>query len=58
MTSVFQFSGGCTSRRFVSNSWATCITCDKPLQTFLNEKGKLDLKEMTQAANNYVEERG
>jgi len=30
------------------------ITCDKPLQTFLKEKGKLDLKEMTQVADNYV----
>ena len=28
------------------------VTCDKPLQTFLNEKGKLNLKEMTQAVHN------
>jgi len=31
------------------------ITCDKSLQIFLREKGKLSLKEMTQTANNYVE---
>ena len=34
------------------------ITCDKPLQTFLKEKGKLNLKEMTQAVDNYVEAHG
>jgi len=34
------------------------ITCDKPLQTFLKEKGKLNLTEMTQAAENYVEVHG
>ena len=34
------------------------ITCDKPLQTFLEEKGKLSLKEMTQTADNYVEAHG
>jgi len=34
------------------------ITCHKPLQTFLKEKGKLNLKEMTQAVDNYVEARG
>jgi len=34
------------------------ITCDKPLQTFLKEKVKLNLKEMTQAANNYVKVHG
>jgi len=34
------------------------ITCDKPLQTFLKEKGKLNLKEMTQAVDNYAEAHG
>jgi len=34
------------------------ITCDKPLQTFFKEKGKLNLKEMTQAVDNYVEAHG
>ena len=34
------------------------ITCDKSLQTFFKEMGKLDLKEMTQAANSYVEVHG
>jgi len=34
------------------------ITCDKPLQTFSKEKGKLNLKEMTQAVDNYVEAHG
>jgi len=34
------------------------ITCDKPLQTFLREKGKLTLKEMTQAVDNYAEAHG
>jgi len=34
------------------------ITCDKTLQTFLKEKGKLNMKEMTQAADNYVEVHG
>ena len=34
------------------------VTCDKPLQTFLKEKGKLNLKEMTQAVDNYVEAHG
>jgi len=34
------------------------ITCDKPLQTFLKEKGKLSQKEMTQAIDNYVEAHG
>jgi len=33
-------------------------TCDKPLQTFLKERGKLNLKEMTQTADNYVEAHG
>ena len=33
------------------------ITCDKPLQ-FLKERGKLNLKEMTQAVDNYVEAHG
>jgi len=30
------------------------ITCDKSLQTFLKEKGKMTLKEMSQAAANYI----
>jgi len=30
------------------------ITCDKPLQTFLKEKGKMTLKEMSQVAANYI----
>jgi len=34
------------------------ITCDKPLQTFLKEKRKVNLKEMTQAVDNYVEAHG
>ena len=34
------------------------ITCDKPLQTFLKEKRKLNLKKMTQAVDNYVEAHG
>jgi len=34
------------------------ITCDKPILTFLKEKGKLNLKEMTQAVDNYVEVHG
>jgi len=34
------------------------ITCDRPLQIFLKEKGKLSLKEMTQAVNNYAEAYG
>jgi len=34
------------------------LTCDKPLQTFLKEKRKLNLKEMTQAVDNYVEAHG
>jgi len=34
------------------------ITCDISSQTFLNEKGKLGLKEKTQAAENYVEVHG
>jgi len=34
------------------------ITCNKPLQTLLKEKGKLYLKEITQAADNYVEAHG
>jgi len=34
------------------------ITCDKPLQTFLKEKGKLNLTEMTQGAENFVEVHG
>jgi len=34
------------------------ITCDKPLQIFLKERGKLNLKEMTQAVDNYFEAHG
>jgi len=34
------------------------VTCDKPLQTLLKEKGKLNLKEMTQAVDNYTEAHG
>ena len=34
------------------------MTCNKPLQTLLKEKEKLNLKEMTQAADNYVEAHG
>jgi len=28
------------------------ITCDKPLQIFLKERGKFNLKEMTQTVDN------
>ena len=34
------------------------ITCDKPLKTFLREKRKLNLNEMTQAVDSYVEAHG
>jgi len=34
------------------------LTCDKSLQTFLKEKGKLSLKEMTKASNDYYEAHG
>ena len=34
------------------------LTCDKSLQTFLKEKGKPNLKEMTKAANDYYEAHG
>jgi len=34
------------------------ITCDKPLQIFLKDRGKLNLKEMTQAVDNYFEAHG
>ena len=34
------------------------ITCDKPLQIFLKERVKLNLKEMTHAVDNYVEAHG
>jgi len=34
------------------------ITCSKLLQIFLKERGKLNLKEMTQAVDNYVEAHG
>jgi len=31
------------------------ITCDKPLQTFLKEKGKLSLDQMAKTAEDYIE---
>jgi len=31
------------------------LTCDKSLQIFLKEKGKLGLKEMTKVSNDYLE---
>ena len=34
------------------------LTCHKSLQTFLKEKGKLSLKEMTKASNDYYEAHG
>ena len=34
------------------------ITCDKPLQTFLKEKGKMTLKKMSQVAANYINAHG
>ena len=34
------------------------ITCDKPLRTFLKEKRKMSLKEMSQAAANYIDAHG
>ena len=34
------------------------LTCDKSLQTFLKEKGKLRLKELTKASNDYYEAHG
>jgi len=34
------------------------LTCDKSLQTFLKEKGKLSLREMTKAANYYYDAHG
>jgi len=34
------------------------LTCDKSLQTFLKEKGKLSLKETTNASNDYYEAHG
>ena len=34
------------------------ITCDRQLQTFLKEKGKLSLKEMAKAANDFYEAQG
>ena len=34
------------------------VTCDRQLQTFLKEKGKLSLKEMAKAANDFYEARG
>ena len=34
------------------------LTCDKFLQIFLKEKGKLSLKEMTKVSNDYFEAHG
>ena len=34
------------------------LTCDKSLQTFLKEKGKLSLKKMAKASNDYYEAHG
>ena len=34
------------------------VTCDRQLQTFLKEKGKLSLKEMAKAANDFYEAHG
>ena len=34
------------------------ITCDRQLQTSLKEKGKLSLKEMAKAANDFYEAHG
>jgi len=34
------------------------LTCDKALQAFLKERGKLGLKDMAKAANNYYEAYG
>ena len=34
------------------------LTCDKSLQIFLKEKGKLSLKEMTKVSNDYLEAHG
>jgi len=34
------------------------LTCDKSLQIFLKEKGKLSLKEMTKVSNDYFEAHG
>ena len=34
------------------------LTCDKALQTFLRERGKLSLKDMAKAANDYYEAHG
>ena len=34
------------------------LTCDKALQTFLKERGKLSLKDMAKAANDYYEVHG
>jgi len=34
------------------------ITCDRQLQTFLQEKGKLSLKEMVKAANDFYKAPG
>jgi len=34
------------------------LMCDKALQTFLKEKGKLSLKDMAKAANDYYKAHG
>ena len=34
------------------------LTCDKSLQIFLKEKGKLSLKEMTKVSNDYFKAHG
>jgi len=34
------------------------VTCDRRLQTFLKEKGKLSLKEMPKASNDFYEAHG
>ena len=34
------------------------LTCDKSMQIFLKEKGKLSLKEMTKVSNDYLEAHG
>ena len=34
------------------------LTCDKSLQTFLKKKGKLNLKDMCKASNDYYDAHG
>ena len=45
-------------RQEVIKMWKTKMTCDKSLQIFLKEKGKLSLKEMTKVSNDYLEAHG